>query len=577
MNYHSIAELFGPESLIKKFSEHFEHRPEQQDMALAVQQSLNTQRHLVVEAGTGVGKSLAYLLPAAKWAVEHRKKVVVATYTKALQEQLVEKDLPLVHRVLADMGLNFKYVLLMGSSNYLCLQSLMRCLGGNRDMFEGENFDDELTKLSLWTGETSTGLRTKIPFPVPDNLWNKVCRDPDICLGKRGPYKESCLYKKDVDRAKEAHLIVVNQHLFFTGLPIPAFDAVIFDEAHNLEKVAAQFKGFELTSSLFQRLMHDIHYPKTRHGLAAKLKGRDPFWIKDLIRHVQACEGVAKTFFESLGATLKLGESEIGKDEPRMRRIQTPNIVEDVLSEPLGDLAKHLADVVGDSQSAEEQKEIEAVVKRCYEIIKHVMMFIKCESRDHVYWVELILSKRSGHVISMNMVPIDISDILRKELFEVHHPVILTSATLAVKKSFEPLKRQIGLDDCEETLLDSPFDYKKQSVMYIDRYTPDPSKDPVGYEARVIETCLEVSQNISGGIFVLFTNHQLLRRTAERLRPVLGDRKIFQQGEQPSYELLNAFRQAGNGILLGNDMFWQGVDVQGPALSSPIPHIADMI
>ena len=191
----------------------WEVRDEQRDMALAVQEALQKQKHLIVEAGTGVGKSIAYLLPSALWAVEHKKKVVIATCTKALQEQLIRKDLPIVKETLGHAGLEFNYALLMGAENYLCRQRLERCLGQEKDFFATASAEDTLTKLHAWCGEASTGLRTKIPFKVADPLWQMVCRDSDICLGKKGPYWENCLYRKDMDRARAADILVINQHL----------------------------------------------------------------------------------------------------------------------------------------------------------------------------------------------------------------------------------------------------------------------------------------------------------------------------------------------------------------------------
>lgn len=553
----SLESFFSPEGPLARSAKAFEVRHEQREMALTVQEALIQQKHLIVEAGTGVGKSFAYLLPCALWAVEHKKKVVIATYTKALQEQLIRKDLPIVKEALGYAGLEFNYALLMGAENYLCQQRLERCLGQEKDLFATASGEGTLTKLHQWCGEASTGLRTKIPFKVPNPLWEMVCRDSDICLGKKGPHWETCLYRKDIDRARAADLLVVNQHLFFAGGRLPSFEAVVIDEAHNLEKVAAQFLGMTFTNRKLKRLLDDFYNPQSNRGLARRLRNADRPWFEQVRQKIVETTVDARGFFEAVRA--KLGESQA-------KRIRSPGVVADTLSSSLMNLAELLGQAVATSQNSEEEAETRALKTRYLEAIQELATFLKCESNEHAYWMESVLSRKTP-VTSLNVAPLDVSATLRKELFEKHKSVILTSATLAVERSFDMVKSRLGVGKSLEKWLDSPYDYPRQAAIFTDPSIPDPRDAPEIYEKMVLERGLEISRIVPGGIFVLFTSWQLLEKAHRQWAAADTGRPLFKQGDLPPHELLEEFKRVGNGLLLGTETFWQGVDVPGPALS----------
>lgn len=559
-----MSSFFAPAGLVARAIKGFEPRKQQEEMAAAVYNAIIGKKHLIVEAGTGVGKSLAYILPAALWAVQNKKKVVVATYTKALQEQLTKKDLPIIKGMLEKSGFSFKYFLLMGSRNYLCLSRLGRSDKQGAELFDdGEAAQKTVSQLLQWAKTAESGCRTEIPFRTPHNVWEEVCRDPDMCLNKRCALKDACLYRKALAQAKQADLIVINQHLFFAGIPIPA-DAVIFDEAHNLEEVASNFLGFSVTDRKVKRLLDDIFNQKSGKGLAKRIKRPPANWFREIKGAVSDAHFAAKTFFQDIREKLQFGGLD-GKIPAGAKRVRKPGIVANTLSEPLFELIALLSKAIGHSQSAAEEAEIKAHLNRCKSMAEQLTAFLECKSKAHAYWVEVSYSKRNP-VTALNSAPVDVSEALRKELFEKHCPVILTSATLTVDNSFEMIKSRLGLDKTLELLLDSPFDYKKQAVICIPPDIPDPQENKA-YETAVIKECLKIPAIVAGGIFVLCTNWQLLYKSFETLAKSISGRPLFRQGEKLPHQLLNEFKQAGNGILLATDTFWQGVDVPGAALS----------
>ncbi|MFH1619235.1 MAG: ATP-dependent DNA helicase [bacterium] len=562
----ALSSFFAPAGPIAQSIKCFESRKQQTEMASAVEKSLSESKHLVVEAGTGVGKSLAYLLPSALWAVRNKKKVVVATYTKALQEQLIKKDLPIVRTALKKTGLPLQYSLLMGSANYLCLSRLQRCMKQGPELFEDADSKDIADRLFEWAGTAVSGLRAEVPFRIPAHVWEEVCRDSDLCMGKRCPSGEACLYRKDIARARQSDLVVVNQHLLFAGLPLPAFDAVIFDEAHNLEETASHFLGFSLTNRQVKRLLDDICNPRSGRGLAGRLKGRPALWLTRIREAVSEAHFAAGIFFQDVRSNLALDDSD--EKQSGARRIRKPHFVRDPLSNPLKELAAILADAVLLSRDTAEEVEINAYMNRCLLAAEQLDAFLQCKSREHAYWVEVSRSRRSP-CTSLNMAPLDVSDSLRKELFAKPSPVILTSATLAVDGSFFLLKTRLGLDQSLDVLLDSPFEYQRQAVIYTASDIPDP-KENEAYERAVLEQCPKITAAVTGGVFVLYTSWQLLKKSFKVLTAASTNRPVFRQGEKSPQHLLNEFRHAGNGILLATDTFWQGIDVPGPALSCVI-------
>ena len=559
-----VADLFAPGDSISQVIRHFEPRPQQAKMASAVFQAINKRTHLTVEAGTGVGKSLAYLVPAAIWAVGNKKKAVVATYTKALQAQLVKKDLPIVKAVLEKLGMKLSYFLLMGSSNYLCLSRLERSERLGPEMFEESEEQRIADALHEWSKTGHSGCRTEIPFAVPHQIWDEVCRDSDVCLGRKCHLKDKCFYRKDVAQAAMSDIIVVNQHLFFAGMPLPTFDTVIFDEAHNLEEVAAGFMGFSLTDRKIKRFLDSVYNPKSGKGFAKRIKRPPSAWLAEIQQAVLDVNFASQTFFQDI--TEKLGFYGLaGPGSLKPKRVVTPDIVDNCLYQPLLALTVLLSQAISYAHSDQEGAEIKGHLKKCMDLSAQISSFLECKEASHAYWVEVRNLKRHRE-ISLNMAPVDVSEALKKELFGKTFPVILTSATLTVDGSFKMVKAQLGLDKGWELLLDSPFEYDKQAALFIPQDIPDPS-DPGAYQEAVIRECFKICSAVEGGVFLLFTSWQSLETAYSVLSAQLSGRPLFRQKDKTPHQLITEFGHAGNGVLFATDTFWQGVDVPGPALS----------
>ncbi len=555
--------FFGRGGAVSRALKHFEPRDQQRRMADAVYKSITDSRHLVVEAGTGVGKSLAYLVPAAIHAARDKKKIVVATHTKALQEQLVKHDLPVVKAMLQEFGLPFSYFIFMGSANYLCLSRLERAGAHQSDLFETEEEMAGAAELREWAKTGGSGCRTEIPLRVQQRVWEEVCRDPDMCLGRRCSRREACLYQRDRALARQADILVVNQHLFFSGLPVPAFDAVIFDEAHNLEEVAAAFMGFSVSDRQLKRLADDIFNPKSGRGLARRLKRPPAGWLAEMRQAITELGFGSRDFFMELRKALRFDEFAAGQS--RARRVREAAVAPNTIAEPLKAVVALLEQAVAHSQDELEEAELKTYIKRCLAVQEAVASFLKCADKEHAYWAEVTYGRRHT-TISINRAPVDVSGALRAELFGEGYPVVLTSATLAVDGSFAMVKSRLGLDMSAELLLDSPFDYEKQAVIYIPPGVPDP-QEAAAYEAAVIKECARLPGAVDGGLFFLFTSWQLLGRAYAALEGKFPGRPLFRQGDRLPQQLLTDFKRAGNGILFATDTFWQGVDVPGKALS----------
>lgn len=547
----------------------FEPRTSQIAMSGGVARTLENGSRFIVQAGTGVGKSLAYLLPAALWACDSEKKVVVATYTRALQTQLIEKDLPLVQKILALSGRKLSYAILMGAENYLCARRLAGASASDAGLFDTPAHAKTVADLKLHARTAETGLRNSIPFPVHGAVWERVRREADLCLKKRCPFRERCLYLKDLHQAMLADVLVVNQHLYFAGLPIPAYHAVIFDEAHNIEDTAAEFLGFSVSLFRTHKLLGELYSPVGGgRGIAKRIKNRPDDWLRGFETAVLAAGQAADNFFLSCARGAGLRITAVSA-ESKSARVTRPGLAEDILSEPLLRLSEMLGAAIEVAASDEDEVVFTAYKNRIVEVVAAVRAFLKADGRDNVYWLETRML-RGAPEIELRKTLLDVSKQLDELLFSRDLPVVLTSATLAVDGSFETLKTGLGITDCREAILPSPFDYRSNAVLYSASALADPGQHPEEFEPDAVAKCLEIIRVVPGGVFVLFTSWEFLRKASGYITPAVTGREVFVQGTMLADDLLRQFRQAENGVLLATDTFWQGVDVPGNNLACVI-------
>jgi ATP-dependent DNA helicase DinG len=572
-----VAGLFGDAGPLARVLPAFEPRPQQARMAQEVASCLASGRHLVIEAGTGIGKSLAYLLPAILNSVRtdlpaDERRVVVSTHTRALQEQLARKDLPLLQRVLDSEGVTFRYALLMGSDNYLCVQRLHEARLARGALLDTRG--EMAEALARHAHTAVSGLRSEIPFVVPDGLWSRVQRDRDICLGVRGPFWEDCLYRRDLARAREADLLIVNHALFFLDLKtggriLPPHGVVILDEAHRIEEaVVAQF-GFSVSDRSVARFLEDLgsrergRSRKMREGEAG---GAEREVVPDMLPRLR--EATATFFDEVRRRALDLPHAAASAGESagpaRLVRLRQPGLFEDRLRAPLLDLQTALEER-GRSADPAIAPAFASLGARARDLRERLTSLLEQRLADTVYWVE-IDPRRGG--AALHAAPVEVAQTLRRHLFEGARTAVLTSATLAAAGSFSHVRRRLGVVAAAEAVLGSPYDYEEQSLLYMPASMPDPAAEPDEFREQVTSVCRRLLRASGGGAFVLFTSYSLLRRVHQAIADDAGlrDLELFRHEPGQASSILERFRLTRTGALFGTMTFWQGVDVPGEAL-----------
>ncbi|GIW82606.1 MAG: helicase [Gemmatales bacterium] len=558
-----VTDILGSGGLIARRLQNYEHRPQQLEMASAIESAICGRHHLLVEAGTGVGKSFAYLVPAIEAAVRDDEcRVVVSTHTISLQEQLIEKDLPFLQSVLP---YEFRAVLVKGRSNYI---SLRRLAGARQRMLSlGTNTYEDIKRLDRWVQTTTDGSRSDLPFQPGFEAWDEVQSDSGNCLGRRCPEFSRCFYFKARRQVQEANILVVNHALFFTDLALrqhgvnilPDYQIVIFDEAHTLEDVAADHLGLQISSAQVEYLLNRLKHPRYDRGLLVALKDRDA------LEQTERARLVAREFFDYLveWQTMRGGNG----------RIRDPLQVANPLSEELRKLATAL-NALGDRIEDEGMAmEIESCANRSTAFAVGIEQWLDQNFEDQVYWLEL--TGRQKQKLTMASAPIEVGPALQKQLYAQVPTVVMTSATLSVggSQGFGHFQRRLGLDDSSAVQFGSPFDYEQQVELHLFRHMPDPTAETKLYEREVGKKVCEFVARSQGRAFVLFTNYQFMHRLAEDLSDWFEEQgyPLLAQGDRwPRAKLLEQFRKAGNAVLFGVDSFWQGVDVQGEALSNVI-------
>jgi ATP-dependent DNA helicase DinG len=559
-----VREIFSPTGRLAK-AKNFEYRPEQQEMAAAVAHALETQSHLVVEAGTGVGKSLAYLVPAVLWALERKKKAVISTYTINLQEQLVYKDIPIVQKVLEE---TFDAMLWKGRQNYVCPTRLQRALASAPELFTSTE-QAELERISQWLQTTQDGTLTDFAVEPDAAVWAQVCSEQHICTPRTCGENPRCFYQQARKRLLTADVVVMNHSLFFMNLGtldeqeadaegyIFANDFVIFDEAHTVEQVAARHTGIAVSQYSLRHSLHRLYNPKTRKGLFQAVRNPEG------VRVVSGLLDRADDFFEQVGKSVNF-------DKGREIRVRQPDLVEDTLTGPLGDLQSAIVKLIRSMEDETMKAELQDLGRRVRDARAGVASFLKQDAEDHVYWVEQ--TGKNQHYHAFRAAPVDVSGYLRQLLFRPKHSCVMTSATLGTgSATLDYFRGRVGAEDVPAKQIGSPFDYPSQMRLYVTRKIPDP-RDP-GYEKALAQQIEHFIGQTNGRAFVLFTSYKTMSAIATQLRERLDelDYKLLIQGEgMPRHRLVAEFKKDQRHVLFGTESFWSGVDVPGEALSNVI-------
>jgi ATP-dependent DNA helicase DinG len=550
------------EALIAKAISNYEHRPQQVAMAEAVAAAFEESSHLLVEAGTGVGKSFAYLLPAIEQILTHGRRIVVATYTIALQEQLIHKDIP---ALAAAVDGKFKAVLVKGRQNYLGLRRLMQTSRRQQAVLSSPADRRQLHRLEDWAYRTDDGSLADLEFQPTTQLWQRVRSESNNCMGSRCQFYDRCFFQKARRQVEDADLLVVNHALFFADLALrrrnvtflPDYDYVILDEAHNIESVASSHFGLSVSSLQVRYLLNGLFNERTGRGFIALLE------CPEVVKLVVGAHQRADALFSQLrqACTGRQGTT----------RVRQPDLVPDLLGPALKELAAELKKLRGKFDRDDDQFELNSFAERCSDLAENLAELLSQRRSDCVYWLETTGPRDPRTTI--HAAPLQVDSILREALFEANKSVVLTSATMSTggQDGFAYLRGRLGLDGARELLLDSPFDYAGMVTLYLETKLPEPNDDT--FIAAACEKIKAYLQQSRGRAFVLFTSYTSMNQAGEILQPFCQehDMTLLIQGQGlPRSRMLQKFTRADRGVVLGTDSFWQGVDVPGPALENVI-------
>jgi ATP-dependent DNA helicase DinG len=559
----TLHEFFSPGGILSRSPLPYEYRPGQLEMAKAVERALSERRHLIVEAGTGTGKTLAYLLPALRTG----QRVIVSTGTKALQDQLYFRDVPFLESLLG--GLRVCYM--KGRANYLCRHKLVALR--NAPILTGLEEIDQYQKIAAWERETETGDRAELAgLPESSALWGKLDARSDACLGSTCPDYRRCFITEMRRKALESDIIIVNHHLFFADLAVrqeaagapdagilPEAAAVVFDEAHELEEVASSYFGLSVSNVRFEELARDTD---------VLLRGKEG--SAGIASSTQQLRERARMFFAGLPMAGDGRQPFTGREE---------------FLETSGDLYVAVKATLRRLEAEMEQlngvDEAPGLKKRVARLRSEFEFLLESNASNMVFWMERRVSggtdraqssgrggfRAQSRTTFLQATPIDVSELLANLVFETIPTVVLTSATLTVQGGFEHMRKRLGLAEARELVVPSHFKYGEQALLYLPPNMPDP-RQPDFPEAAA-ETIRRVLEHSRGRAFCLFTSYNQMRDLYERLLPVL-DYPILLHGTAPRKALLDEFRATPNCVLFGTSSFWQGVDVQGEALSCVI-------
>lgn len=610
LNRINIDNYFSKKGKLVEEIKNFEYRKEQEEMAKFIEEGINDDKKVIVEAGTGTGKTLAYLIPAIKWAIENDRKVVIATNTINLQEQLLHKDIPLAKSVI---GEDFKYYLIKGRSNYLCKRLFNELAINSKKNIDIDNLTDEEKKqleyILDWGTKTKTGDKADLPFEVSYEVWERIQSTSELCVGKKCPYRKSCFFVKTREQKMEAQVLISNHHIFFADLNIreetefdseylilPKYDMVVFDEAHNIESVARSYFSVEVSKISFSRFLNRIYNKrnaKKREQTALRklettfdeslLEENSEEYIKilnDLKEEISNLHKLSDDYFSEIEKTYEnnafdtpirktLNDFEVNKSKfLEKTREKREEFLREIYS--LDKKMKRLSQIISDDKKNPEVTNFDNHLKIFEKYIVNFNFINNFEDKDYIYWLD-INAKRTNVVLTAT--PLNISKKLNSVLYENLNRLVFASATLVTDGSFKYFKNSLGLngEKCREKIIDSPFNYEEQMSVYI----PTDILDSENINAFINDGSkfiLDILKKTKGKAFILFTSYSMLNAIYYSIQNNLKRLgfEVFLHGEKQRSHIIKEFKEAKNPVLFGTTSFWEGVDVQGENLSNVI-------
>ena len=602
-----IENYFAKDGILAKEIKGFEYREEQEEMAQYIQDAINEDRKIIVEAGTGTGKTLAYLIPSIKWAVTNKKKVIIATNTINLQEQLLLKDIPLAKSIIKD---EFSYVLVKGRNNYVCKRLFNELVLGKSIDIETFSMEarEQIEYILKWGNKTKTGDKAELPFEVYPDVWELVQSTTELCLGKKCPYRKECFYMKTRMEKMEADILISNHHVFFADLNVraetdfdseylilPRYDMVIFDEAHNVESVARSYFSVEVSKISFTRLLNRIYQKKNKKKKekSALIRVEDTvdeknledseqyiYLLNTLKEEISILQNIGDEYFDEIRKIYETNtEAPIKKslnnfEMTKSRFLENLREKKDIFQ---GKLADFLNLMMSFNNVIDEEKDKNPEVINFNNHLKMFKAYIDSfkfinsfEDDNYIYWLD-INSKRTNVVLTAT--PLNIAQKLSTVLFDNLDRLVFASATIVVNGNFDYFKKSLGLDeeDCIEAIIKSPFDYDEQMSVYIPSDIQD-SENINAFVSDASKFILNILLKTNGKAFILFTSYTMLNQIYYSISKKLKDKgfEVFLHGDKPRSQIIKEFKEAENPILFGTTSFWEGVDVQGENLSNVI-------
>lgn len=588
----STLSILGTEGIIARRLPGYQQRPEQLEMAAAIEQAFASSRHLLVEAGTGVGKSFAYLVPAIQRATQAGERVIISTHTIALQEQLISRDIPFLQAIWPD---EFTAVLVKGRNNYLSIRRLVEASERQNMLFSRPEHIEELYRIEDWAYKTTDGSLTDLS-PIPDPaVWDLARSEHDNCMGKACPHFTKCFYHAARRRAENAQILVVNHALMLSDLALrqagisilPDYQIAIIDEAHSFEAVAGEHFGRSVSQGQIRHLLNRLHNEKTGRGFLAACSAREP------MKTVEKTRQTARNFWHEV-------ETWYGHHAAGNGRIRTQIDIPNTLSDALRELRRDLRKARLELTKEEEIVSITSLGERATALADELDGLMKEPPAEQVRWIESTQGPR--HALKICEAPTAVAEALRETLFTKVRSVILTSATLSTKTGskikakavppsttgdeheertqkpkpkptgFSYVRSRLGIDEADELQLGSPFNYAEQVELHIEMGLPEPD-DTAGFIPAAADAIERHVLETQGRAFVLFTSYDMIQEMALILRPRLepAGLKLMLQGEGlPRSVMLERFRREPGSVIFGADSFWEGVDVPGDALVNVI-------
>ena len=576
-------DILGDGQRIARRLENYECRQEQLEMAEAVAAAIESKRHLVVEAGTGVGKSFGYLVPAILSLAanqeskdETKRRIVVSTHTISLQEQLMEKDLPLLNSVIP---LEFSAVLAKGRGNYVSLRRLESATQKANLLFSSEQEIQQLKPLKEWAAGTADGSRSDVPFKVLPQIWDEIRSDSSNCLGRKCPKYNECHYFKARQRLQHADILVVNHALFFSDLALrrlgvnilPDYHTVILDEAHTVPDVASDHLGLGVTMGQIDYTLRRLYNSTTNRGILVAQN------LDTAQKQVVKCRLRLEEFFGDILSWIARRDSQ-GRRSTTVR-VSERGIVNNALSPELSQLSLQILSASENIKNASDKQSMISASDRLAALASSLENWRLQELKDAVYWIESSFTRGGKQRVDLLAAPIDVGPAIRENLFDKTDTVIMASATIATSQatdddsSFEFFRNRVGLTQGDNVLLGSPFNYEEQAELIVVSNMANPSTHKDVHERQCIDAIQKYLTRTDGHAFVLFTSYDFLKRTEQALRNWMTgqDFAIYSQASGiPRGQLLEQFKSNPRSVLFGTASFWQGVDVQGDALQNVI-------